>query len=101
MDESETEDDFWKRYWSDDAPGTGYSVFDPFVGGGTSLVEAQRLGFETYGSEIDPVAWFVTTQELRQVELQEIDDALAQVLEAVESKLAPMYRTTSPDGQPA
>lgn len=31
-------------------------VFDPFCGGGSALVEAQRLGLETVGSDLNPVA---------------------------------------------
>lgn len=30
-------------------------VMDPFCGGGSTLVEAQRLGMETYGSDLNPV----------------------------------------------
>jgi putative DNA methylase len=30
-------------------------VLDPFCGGGSTLVEAQRLGFKAYGSDLNPV----------------------------------------------
>jgi len=30
-------------------------VFDPFCGGGSALVEAQRLGLDSYGSDLNPV----------------------------------------------
>ncbi len=30
-------------------------IFDPFVGGGSTLVEAQRLGLSTIGSDLNPV----------------------------------------------
>src|SRR5262249_55617406 len=32
------------------------SFHDPFAGGGTLPMEAQRLGFETYASDLNPVA---------------------------------------------
>jgi putative DNA methylase len=32
------------------------TVFDPFCGGGSALVEAQRLGLEAVGSDLNPVA---------------------------------------------
>lgn len=55
---------------------TGDLVIDPFVGGGTSLVEAQRTGRPSFGSDINPLAIFVarakttlySTQALRQVQ---------------------------------
>jgi putative DNA methylase len=31
------------------------TVFDPFCGGGSTLVEAQRLGLSSYGSDLNPV----------------------------------------------
>jgi putative DNA methylase len=32
------------------------TVFDPFCGGGSALIEAQRLGLEAVGSDLNPVA---------------------------------------------
>ncbi|WP_263848912.1 site-specific DNA-methyltransferase [Lacticaseibacillus thailandensis] len=36
--------------------GTNQVVLDPFMGSGTSLVEAQRLGFDAIGIDINPYA---------------------------------------------
>lgn len=54
----------------------GDLVFDPFVGGGTSLVEAQILGRRSIGFDINPLAIFVSSakttrysqQAFRQIE---------------------------------
>ncbi len=35
-------------------------VFDPFCGGGSTLVEAQRLGLPAVGSDLNPVAVLIT-----------------------------------------
>jgi putative DNA methylase len=35
-------------------------VYDPFCGGGSIPLEAQRLGLEAYGSDLNPVAVFIT-----------------------------------------
>ncbi|HLF44631.1 MAG TPA: DNA methyltransferase [Acidimicrobiia bacterium] len=38
----------------------GDTVLDPFVGGGTTLVEGMRLGRATIGADLNPLATFVT-----------------------------------------
>lgn len=35
-------------------------VLDIFMGGGTTMVEGARLGFQMAGVDLNPVAWFVT-----------------------------------------
>lgn len=40
-----------RRQYSDELP----LVLDPFCGGGSTLVEAQRLGLQSYGSDLNPV----------------------------------------------
>jgi site-specific DNA-methyltransferase (cytosine-N4-specific) len=34
----------------------GTSVMDPFVGSGTTMVQAQRMGYETLGIDLNPIA---------------------------------------------
>ncbi|MGC0142589.1 DUF1156 domain-containing protein [Pseudactinotalea sp. Z1732] len=36
------------------------TVFDPFCGGGSTLVEAQRLGLETFGSDLNPIPTLIS-----------------------------------------
>lgn len=35
-------------------------IADPFCGGGSTLVEAQRLGLRSFGSDLNPVAVLIT-----------------------------------------
>lgn len=44
------------RYLADNAP----PVLDPFSGGGSIPLEAQRLGLKTYASDLNPVAVLIT-----------------------------------------
>jgi putative DNA methylase len=45
-----------KYYGEDDLP----TIVDPFCGGGSTLVEAQRLGLRTFGSDLNPVPVLIT-----------------------------------------
>ena len=38
----------------------GDSVFDPFMGGGCTIIEGMRAGRTTFGSDISPLAVFLS-----------------------------------------
>jgi adenine-specific DNA methylase len=44
---------------------SGIRVADPFMGGGTPLLEANRLGCDVVGYDINPMAYWVVRQEIR------------------------------------
>jgi hypothetical protein len=52
----------------------GNVVFDPFMGGGTTVVEALALGRKAIGIDLNPLAHFVTT--VKTTPLSENDSAL-------------------------
>jgi putative DNA methylase len=78
---------------------TGLKVFDPFVGGGTSLVEAAKCGASVIGNDIDPVAAFVTEKELQPINEKRLMAAFANVESAAKDACLRWYRTTLPDGR--
>lgn len=90
------DDDFWSAF-NGDADLTGTSVADLFVGGGTILYEAHRLGATTYGADIDPVACAVTQFELGADSRPDPLNILEQVLEAGAEQRA-LYKTKGPNG---
>jgi adenine-specific DNA methylase len=75
-------------------------ILDPFMGGGTSLVEASRFGVETVGVDLNPVAWFVTKKELDagQTEVTEVEEAFERVKEEVADEILQYYQTQCPNG---
>lgn len=61
-------------------------IFDPFSGSGTTLLEAQLLGFDSFGTEIDPVAKKIIkakTQRYDPSDLQDIDYTYKSILESL------------------
>jgi len=88
-------DRFWNMYLGD-VPLEGATVLDPFVGGGTSLIEAERCGARVIGYDIDPVATFITRFELEARALDPTAPEIDTVCESVSSKITPFHRTTVP-----
>jgi adenine-specific DNA methylase len=75
-------------------------ILDPFMGGGTSLVEASRFGVDSVGVDLNPVAWFVTKKQLEagQTDVSDLEGAFEQVREDVASEILQYYQTPCPNG---
>lgn len=69
----------------------GKCILDPFMGGGITLVNTLRLGGKAIGVDVNPVAWFITKNELQIPRLEGeyiIDyDSLCKVLNSELKKL--------------
>ncbi len=76
------------------------SVLDPFMGGGTTLMEASRFGADVTGVDLNPVAWFVTKKELEagETDIDDLEAAYEQVSDAVEDELRSYYQRSCPNG---
>ena len=62
----------WKLYLKDVDLG-GKVVLDPMMGGGTTVIEALRLGCKVVAEDLNPVAWFLMK---KQVEVVDIDECV-------------------------
>jgi putative DNA methylase len=74
-------------------------ILDPFMGGGTSLVEASRFGAQVVGNDLNPVAWFVTKKELEAGEsrVEDLRKAFEQVKNEVANEITEYYKTPCPN----
>jgi adenine-specific DNA methylase len=74
----------------------GKLVLDPFMGGGTTIVEALRLGADVAGVDLNPVAWFTVKKETDQFDPEAYGAAFRQVEAAVADELRSYYKTRCP-----
>jgi adenine-specific DNA methylase len=73
-------EEFYKDHTND--PDTaGKTVLDPFMGGGTTVVEALRLGCTVTGIDLNPVAWFIVKSEVEPVDLEKLKAAFESLAE--------------------
>jgi adenine-specific DNA methylase len=68
-------------------------IADPFMGGGTPIYEANRLGFSVVGTDINPMAFWVVRQSLAPLDLARFTEAADKVSQQVEERLGDLYRT--------
>jgi len=68
-------------------------IADPFMGGGTPIYEANRLGFSVVGADVNPMAWWVVRQSLAPLDLQAFASAAEVVAADVDAELRGFYNT--------
>ncbi|MCH5138237.1 hypothetical protein JMF89_13630 [Clostridiaceae bacterium UIB06] len=66
----EASDDFKEFYYKENSKLLqGKIILDPFMGGGVTLINTLRLGGKAIGIDVNPVAWFITKNELQVPEI--------------------------------
>jgi adenine-specific DNA methylase len=88
-------DELW-NYYLENVDFEGKTVLDPFMGGGTSIVEALRLGCNAIGGELNPVAWFIVKKQVEAVDLDDLDDAFERLEEEIGPEIKHYYETECP-----
>lgn len=73
-------------------------VADIFMGGGTTVVEAARLGMQVWGTDLNPIAWFIVKNELTKVSADEVNALLTDVEADVKPQIMPFYACDCPRG---
>lgn len=72
----------------------GLRVADPFMGGGTPLVEANRLSCEVLGWDVNPMAYWVVRQEIDHLDLPAYESAALAIAQGLNQQVGQLYETT-------
>ena len=100
-DETEASKAVWDVYYANHQAADKFKhlkVLDCFMGGGTTLVEGSRLGFQVSGVDLNPVAWFVVKNELACTDPAEVKLFFDQIEAEVKPVIQPFYVTDCPRG---
>ena len=68
-------------------------IADPFMGGGTTVFEANRLGLSVIGTDINPMAYWIVRQGLVAINRRTFRAAAERVAARVERLVGSFYRT--------
>lgn len=72
----------------------GIHIADPFMGGGTPILEANRTGCDVTGFDINPMSFWVVKQEIEHLNLEEYQNAAQELRRALEKEIGYLYRTS-------
>jgi adenine-specific DNA methylase len=94
----EDSDSLWNIY-AKDVRIKDKKILDPFMGGGTSIVEASRFGAECHGRDLNPVAWFITKKELDtgSTDAEKLESVYNRIKNSVAKQLKSYYKTPCPN----
>jgi hypothetical protein len=68
-------------------------VLDPFMGGGTSLFEANRLGLSVVGYDTNPMSRWLVERELEELDVEAFEREGEAIAAEVEQELRELYTT--------
>lgn len=74
----------------------GRVVADPFMGGGTPLIEANRVGCDVLGFDINPMSAWIVREEIGHLDLDHYREASSRLLTCLEREVGEVYRTDCP-----
>jgi adenine-specific DNA methylase len=72
---------------------SGIRIADPFMGGGTPLLEANRVGCDIIGYDINPMAYWIVRQEIEHLDLAAYRDAAQRVGAGLARAVGQLYQT--------
>lgn len=84
--------DIWQKYYMD-GDYRDFVVLDPFMGSGTTVGEAIKLGMKAIGCDINPVSTFAVRQALHHADTGALTNAFTQLEQQVADKIRRMYVT--------
>jgi len=79
---------------------SGVTVFDPFLGSGTTVGEAHKLGCTALGRDINPVACESVRVALGPLDRRELTIAFEQLSDTVGQRIRDLYRSQDDKGRP-
>jgi adenine-specific DNA methylase len=88
-------EDLWQRYY-EGARFPDRIVLDPFMGGGTTVHEALRLGCKVIGADYNPVAWWAVRSSVSLPDLERLEGGFLTLKEKVSASLLSHYTTQCP-----
>ena len=73
---------------------SGLRIADPFMGGGTPLIEANRVGCDVEGCDVNPMAAWIVREEIEHIDMAAYEQAVDALTGVLRSEIGRYYRTS-------
>ena len=93
---SDPQQDIWSGFYQEHNF-SNKIVLDPFMGSGTTLGEAAKLGANPIGCDVNPISTFAVTQALTRVDIKELKCTFKIIEQQVKEKISDYYSTIDPE----
>src|ERR1039458_2909842 len=74
----------------------GVTIADPFMGGGTPLLEANRIGCNVIGTDINPMAAWIVREEIDALDVKAYTTEAHDLLAHLSEEIGHFYKTRCP-----
>ena len=74
----------------------GLRIADPFMGGGTPIIEANRVGCDVEGFDINPMSTWIVREEITFLDLECYEQAARALIKSLHTEIGALYRTSCP-----
>ena len=74
----------------------GRKVADPFMGGGTPVIEANRIGCDVTGFDINPMAAWIVREEIEHLDVNTYEAQAENLLGKLRAEIGELYLTDCP-----
>lgn len=72
---------------------SGRHIADPFMGGGTPILEANRVGCDVTGFDINPMSYWIVKQEIEHLDLNAYSETADELRSKLQQEIGTLYRT--------
>jgi hypothetical protein len=74
----------------------GVTIADPFMGGGTPLLEANRIGCNVIGTDINPMSAWIVHEEIDTIDLKAYGKKAGDLLDHLGDEIGHFYKRGAP-----
>lgn len=75
---------------------SGFTILDPFMGGGTTIFEASRFQAKVIGNDLQPLSYFITNALVRKINISSVKKEIKKLENSIAPRIMKYQKTKCP-----